>query len=119
MFLPTFLQPVRELACVVTACSLFLSVTACGGGGGGDGSPPPAQVIVSGVVQAPNGLVAFHQERLTDFVSTIFFGSSAYASLSGTSAVPDGTVVELGSMSSAGTPKHTCVNDRFRRPLFV
>jgi hypothetical protein len=47
-------------------------------------------------------LVAFHQEGFTDFLSTLFFASSAYASLSGLSPVPNGTSVQLGRMSSAG-----------------
>ena len=40
---------------------------------------------------------------MTDFLSTIFFASSAYASLSGLSPVPNGTAVQLGKMSSGGT----------------
>lgn len=105
MFLPALLQPVRKLTCALTAFSLLLSVAACSGGGGGDGTSPsaPAQLKVSGVVQAPNGLVAFHKEGFTDFLSTVIFASSAYASLSGVSLVPNGTAVHLGKMNSGGT----------------
>lgn len=80
---------------------ISLTLTACGGGGGdgGTGGPPPttAQTTVSGTVQAPNGQVAFHQPTLWDV-----FESSAFASLSGLTPVPDGTPVQLGRMSSAG-----------------
>lgn len=74
-----------------------LALTACGGGGdGGTGGPPPT--TVSGTVQAPNGQVAFHQPTLWDV-----FESSAFASLSGLTSVPDGTPVQLGRISSGGT----------------
>lgn len=77
----------------------------CGGGGGdGGGTPPPAgpaQTIVSGSVQAPNGQVVFHRQGFGDFFEDLFL-SSAYASLSGVSPVPNGTPVQLGRMSSAG-----------------
>ena len=80
---------------------LSLTLIACGGGGGsaessGDGGAP-ATITVSGFVQAPNGQVAFHQPTLWDV-----FESSAFASLSGLTPVPDGTSVQLGRMSSAG-----------------
>ena len=104
MISPTFLQAVRNLTCIVAASSLFLSIAACGGGGDGGGTPSsatPAPTIVSGSVQAPNGLVVFHQPGIGDFFE-YFFASSAYASLSGLSPVPDGTAVQLGRMSSAG-----------------
>ena len=80
---------------------ISLTLTACGGGGdGGTGGSPPttAQTTVSGTVQAPNGQVAFHQPTFWDV-----FESSAFASLSGLTAVPDGTPVQLGRMSSAGS----------------
>lgn len=105
---PSFLQAVRNLTCAVAASSLLLSVAACGGGGEGGGAPggapPPAtaQTIVSGSVQAPNGQVVFHQPGIGDLFEDLFV-SSAYASLSGLSPVPEGTSVQLGRMSSAGT----------------
>jgi hypothetical protein len=84
----------RSLSVVLV---MSLTLTACGGGGGdgGTGGPPPT--TVSGTVQAPNGQVAFHQPTLWDV-----FESSAFASLSGLTPVPDGTSVQLGRMSSAG-----------------
>lgn len=104
MLSPSPFQTVRTLAYAVAASLLLLGVTACGGGGG-DGTPPPAvpaQTLVSGSVQAPNGQVVFHQPGIGDFFEALFV-SSAYASLSGLSPVPDGTAVQLGRMSSAGT----------------
>ena len=80
---------------------ISLTLTACGGGGdGGTGGSPPttAQTTVSGTAQAPNGQVAFHQPTLWDV-----FASSAFASLSGLTSVPDGTPVQLGRMGSAGS----------------
>ena len=80
---------------------MALTLTACGGGGdGGTGGSPSAtaQTTVSGTVQAPNGQVAFHQPTLWDV-----FESSAFASLSGLTSVPDGTPVQLGRMGSAGS----------------
>ncbi len=73
---------------------------AVGGGDGGTGGSPPAtaQTTVSGTVQAPNGQVAFHQPTLWDV-----FASSAFASLSGLTSVPDGTTVQLSRISSGGT----------------
>lgn len=84
---------------------MSLTLIACGSGGGRgeglppDGAPPPAatQTIVSGTVQAPNGQVAFHQPTLWDL-----FESSAYASLSGLTPVPDGTPVQLGHIDRNG-----------------
>lgn len=107
MFSFALIQPVWKFACLLAASSLFLSIAACGGGGGdgGGGTPPPAvpaQTIVSGAVQAPNGQVVFHQPGIGDFFEDLFI-SSAYASLSGVSSVLDGTAVQLGRMSSAGT----------------
>jgi len=80
---------------------MSLTLTSCGGGGdGGTGGSPPAtaQTTVSGTVQAPNGQVAFHQPSIWDV-----FESSAFASLSGLTPVPDGTPVQLGRMGSAGS----------------
>ena len=84
-----------------------LLLLSCGGGGGGDGgggAPPAAQTTtVSGSVQAPGGQVAFNQpqgllQQLAQFIS-----ASAYASVSGLSPVPDGTLVQLARLNPAGT----------------
>lgn len=83
--------------------ALLLLLADCGGGGGGGSSPAgPPQTIVSGVVQAPGGQVAFYREQgfLDRFAD--LFASSAYAAVSGLSSVPDGTQVELGRISAAG-----------------
>src|SRR5262245_4623916 len=87
--------------CFSLGLVLSFALTGCGGGGdGGTAGPSPTtpQATVSGTVQAPNGQVAFHQPTLWDL-----FASSAFASLSGLTSVPDGTTVQLGRMSSAGS----------------
>lgn len=96
----------KRIAHLSASVCLCLGLFACGGGGGdgGGGTPPsavPAQTIVSGAVQAPNGQVVFHQPGIGDFFEALFV-SSAYASLSGLSPVPDGTAVQLGRLSPAG-----------------
>lgn len=77
---------------------LSLTLNACGSGGTGGPPPTTPQTTVSGAVQAPNGQVVFHQPTLWDV-----FESSAFASLSGLTPVPDGTPVQLGRMGSAGS----------------
>jgi hypothetical protein len=75
-----------------------------GGGGGGGGSPPAAQAtIVSGTVQAPGGQLAFNspQGLLQQFAQ--FIAPSAYASVTGLSPVPDGTMVQLVRFNTTGT----------------
>ena len=86
----------------------FLALTSCGGGGGGGGgggsaSPtPPPPVVLSGMVQAPAGSVAFCPEPVLMEKLQKFFVPSAYAAVTGISAVPNGTVVELVRVDSAG-----------------
>lgn len=60
-------------------------------------------MTLSGEVHAPNGMMAFHRDSITDYLATLFSVTAANASLSGLIAVPDGTVVQLGKMSSTGT----------------
>lgn len=102
-----FPKPNRFFISALGICIGLLigGLAGCGGGGGdGGGTPPPAvpaQTIVSGSVQAPNGQVVFHRQGFGDFFEDLFL-SSAYASLSGVSPVPNGTPVQLGRMSSAG-----------------
>ena len=76
---------------------LSLTLNACGSGGTGEPPPTTPQSTVSGAVQAPNGQVAFDQPGLWDV-----FESSAFASLSGLTPVPNGTSVQLGRVNSAG-----------------
>ena len=78
---------------------LFLSafiLTGCGGGGGGGSSPAaPAETTVSGTVQTPGGQVALNGPQiLRRFVANLIL-SEAHADLTGLSAVPDGTKVQL------------------------
>ena len=78
----------------------WFSISACGGdGGGGGGEASPTQgTTISGSVQAPSGQIAFnHSLRfLTQLVD--LFHPSAYASITGTSPVPDGTLVQLARL---------------------
>jgi len=80
----------------------WFSISACGGdGGGGGGEASPTQgTTISGSVQAPSGQIAFnHSLRfLTQLVD--LFHPSAYASITGTSPVPDGTLVQLARLSA-------------------
>jgi len=86
------------------ALALLVLLTACGGDdGGGAPAPSPSGTTVSGSVQAPNGQIAFNKppgvfERLTSlFIPTV------HASISGLSAVPDGTAVQLARFNATGT----------------
>ncbi len=101
---------------------LSLGIFSCGGGGGGGSSTgggstgggdtggagtnnppsPPASEVVSGMVQAPGGHLAFKsQPGIVESVGNILL-PSACAALSGTSSVSDGTTVELIRVNNAG-----------------
>lgn len=77
-------------------------LSGCGGGGSGGGGSAPGGVLtettVSGSVTAPNGAVAFEKNLSISDV----FQTEAYAALTGLAAVPDGTIVQLGTLSSSG-----------------
>src|SRR5262245_48503853 len=92
----------RRLLYISFVAAWALILPACGGGGGsgGSGAPPVGgpQTIVSGSVQAPSGQVAFHQPTFWDFLE-----SSACASVSGLTFVPDGTTVQIGLIDRTGT----------------
>jgi hypothetical protein len=106
-------------------CTLFgvlfaaaLTVVSCGGGGGGGGgdgagsgaasgspSVSPSSLaalnILTGTVEAPNGALAFYPQPSALARIARVFVSSAEA-MSGTSTVPDGTLVELVRIDDAG-----------------
>ena len=82
-------------------------ILSCGGGSGGSGGgssgAPASTTTVSGSVQAPNGQVAFnHSPRFLARLANLFT-PSAYASITGTSPVPDGTLVQLARFNADGT----------------
>jgi len=99
-----FQDKVRVCRALASIC-LALALSACGGSGdGGSGGDPVATgSIVSGSVQAPNGQVAFAYSPT--FLAQIvnLFIPHVYASLTGTSAVPDGTLVQLVRLSTDGS----------------
>jgi hypothetical protein len=78
----------------------------CSGGSSGGSAPPSgssaAGTTVSGSVQAPGGLIALQPKSPSQFFAN-FFSSAAYANISGSSAVPDGTVVQLGRVTGDGS----------------
>jgi hypothetical protein len=88
---------------------LSLNLLSCGGGGGGEqlgGGKPASNVldsIVSGSVQAPNGLIAFstRQNLLNKFANIII--PPVNALMSGIGPVADGTIVELDRINESGT----------------
>jgi hypothetical protein len=91
------------------AFGTMLSLTACGGGGGGGGGGGSSSsggtsgtTTVSGSIQAPNGQVAFYAPHGWGERWQRFFLSTAYASISGLSAVPDGTQVQLVRLNADG-----------------
>ena len=92
----------RDVARGLSWLALLFLLATCGGGGGGGSEPAPPPTMVSGLVRAPGGQVAFHRQpeplqRLAEM-----FAASAYAAVSGLASVPDGTVVELGRIDVAG-----------------
>ena len=81
-----------------------MSLSGCGSGGDGGGGPAPAgATTVSGSVQAPNGQIAFHHPR--GFIEQVvnLFTPTAYASISGLSSAPNGTLVQLARLNASGT----------------
>jgi hypothetical protein len=95
----------RRMFALIVLSGLMLSCGRGGGGGGTATGPAGAAsaTLVSGSVQAPNGQIAFNHspgfiERLANFLAP-----TAYASLSGLSPVPDGTLVQLARFNATGT----------------
>lgn len=89
---------VRSLFFFPCVVSLIVSISSCSGGGG-EVAPQPTsntpQTIVSGLVQAPGGQIAFFRKpSLRDW-----FVSEAYAAVTGLGPVADGTTVELGHIT--------------------
>lgn len=80
----------------------------CSGGGGSSGGSTPSSgssasgTTVSGSVLAPGGQIALNPKSPTQFFANLF-SSAAYAGISGSSAVPDGTVVQLGRLTGNGS----------------
>lgn len=92
-----------KLARGLLGLALLLLLIDCGGGGGGGSSGGPPPTVVSGTVQAPGGQIAFYREQgLLERLAELL-APSAYAAVSGLSSVADGTQVELGRISAAGT----------------
>jgi hypothetical protein len=92
----------RRLFTLITLSALLISCSGGGGSDGGGGSAAPT-TTVSGSVQAPNGQIAFNSSpRFLDRVANLF-APRAYASITGLSSVPDGTLVQLARMNAAGT----------------
>jgi hypothetical protein len=96
----------RAVSCLLNLTgivSLTFFISSCGSGGG-DGIPPQpapttAQTIVSGMVQAPSGQVAFFKKNnFSDL-----FVSEAYAALTGLGNVPDNTIVQLARLNASAT----------------
>lgn len=113
------LQTLRNKALYISLLLIAaLSIIASGGGGGGgnagptggaqpgagtpSGSQPPSLTAISGTVRAPGGNLAFYPPP--DLIEKAFAlcASSVYAAVSGTTFVPNGTVVELVSIDDAG-----------------
>jgi len=93
--------------------TLFLA--SCGGGGGGGATPPPppppppppADVIVGGLVEAPNGqLAGVWPLHGADRWLTLVV-SEAAASVPGALPVPDGTAVDLNRLGTDGSIAET------------
>ncbi len=85
---------------------LVLLLAACngGGGGGGSGNPPPASadIVISGLVSAPGGALAYGPEKgLWEKFAQLLF-PAALAVPSGMAAVPDGTPVDLVTVDNVG-----------------
>ena len=74
-----------------------------GGGEGGGGSNAATGTTVSGSVQAPNGQIAFdHARGFFERLAHLIY-PTVYASISGLSAVPDGTPVQLARFNATVT----------------
>lgn len=84
------------------------SLISCSGGGGSSGGSTPSSgssasgTTVSGSVQAPGGQIALNPKSPAQFFANLF-SSAAYAGISGSSAVPDGTIVQLGRLTGNGS----------------
>ena len=90
---------------ILFLCTCSTVIVSCGGDGdsGGSGGTAAPASTVSGLVQAPNGEVAFaHSPRFLAQIVDLFI-PPVYASLTGLSAVPDGTLVQLGRLSANGS----------------
>jgi hypothetical protein len=90
---------------------LTLTLVACGGGGGGGGNspspppppPPPPDVIVGGLIEAPNGQIAstWPLHGLDRWLTLVV--PEAAASVPGAIPVPDGTPVDLNRLDADGS----------------
>lgn len=93
---------VRSLFFFTCVASLIVSISSCSGGGGEVARQPTSntpQTIVSGLVQAPGGQIAFF--RKSSFGD--LFSSEAYAALTGLANVADNTIVQLARVSTDAT----------------
>jgi hypothetical protein len=91
---------------LLTLCAGCL--ISCSGGGGSSGGSNPSSgssasgTTVSGSVLAPGGQIALNPKSPAQFFANLL-SSAAYAGISGSSAVPDGTVVQLGRLTGNGS----------------
>lgn len=86
---------------VVMLCLMSSFLVACGSSGGGGGVSSTA--TVSGTVSAPGGSIAFFQPHGLDRMLAALLPQSAYAGVSGTTAVAAGIPVKLIEVDSSGT----------------
>lgn len=91
---------------------LALFLVACGGGGGGGTvspppPPPPLDVMVGGLIEAPNGQVAsaWPLHGLDGWFALVV--PNAAASVPGAAPVPDGTPVDLNRLGADGSITET------------
>lgn len=81
----------------VLSTLVCIATTGCGGGNDGAGGPAVPDLVVSGMVTAPGGTVAFLRES----VIFDFFESESHAAIVGGIPVADGTIVQLGRITKS------------------
>lgn len=88
---------------VVTLFLMSIFLVACGSSGGGGGSSGGnGASTVSGTITAPGGSIAFFQPHGWNRMLAAFLPRSAYAGVSGTTAVAAGIPVKLIEVDSSG-----------------
>lgn len=92
----------RRMLTLLVLSGVILSCSGGGDGGSGGGTASP-NTMVSGSVQAPNGVVAFNDPPGVIGWLAQLLTPMASASISGLSPVPDGTPVQLARLHATGT----------------
>jgi hypothetical protein len=88
---------------LILSSGFLLSCGSGGGDGGSGGGTAATDTMVSGSVQAPNGVVAFNDSPgVIEWLAQLLT-PTASASISGLSPVPDGTPVQLARLHATGT----------------